>query len=302
MHPFLIEHDKTVHASGLLALLAAIGLLLWISADLVWKALPEPDQNGVLINPTTTGPTLSRSPTELASLHLFGDNGMTIALPSGFNAPETRLDLTLFGTFAVDEKPKEGYAIIGNSQGDEGHFRVGDEIPGEATLRDIYSDRVTLLRGGELETLRLRSQDNTNRQNAFRSRRAPIVTPPATGTPFAAIRNNNQALVPGINAIDMQSMQQLKIDPSLLASQVTATPYMQNGKQVGIRLNAGRNANLLQQYGIRGTDIITSVNGVSLDNPLAAMSLIPKLQSESSLTVTLLRDGQEITQNIELNP
>lgn len=302
MHPFLIEHDKTVHASGMLVLLAVIGLLLWISADLIWKVLPEPERNGVLINPTTTAQTQRRSQTDLASLHLFGDAGVAIAVPSGFNAPETRLDLTLFGTFAVEDKPSEGYAIIGNSQGDEGHFRVGDEIPGDATLRDIYADRVTLLRGGELETLRLRSSDNTSRQNAFRSRRPATQTPPAAGTPFAAIRNSSQAPMPAINAIDMSSMQQLKIDPNQLASQVSATAFMQDGKQIGIRLNAGRNANLLEQYGIRRTDVITSVNGVAMNSPLAGMSLIPKLQSESSLTVTLLRDGQEITQTIELNP
>ncbi len=302
MQQSLLEHEKTVYVTGLAVLLLAAGFLLWIASKLFWQLFPI-DENSTPRSAQiqTTQPLASPTKTDIGAMHLFGDTGQAVFLPVGFDAPETTLDLKLFGTFAVEDKPEEGYAIIGDSEGREGHFRAGDTIPGDATLREVHPDRVILMRAGTLETLRLRSDDGNEPSEFRRRNNRRQVASQAARQNHSAIRQSGSPAIPAINAIDMQAMQQLRLDPAQLAQQIQARPHIVDGKQIGIRLDAGRNSDLLQRAGLRRTDVIMSVNGVSLDNPVAGMSLIPKLQSESSLTVTVLRDGREITQTIELN-
>ncbi|HAR60730.1 MAG TPA: hypothetical protein DCS18_11115, partial [Alcanivorax sp.] len=70
------------------------------------------------------------------------------------DAPDTRLSLELLGLFQTRDRDKSS-AIIAEKGKDAELFHIGDAIPGNAELEDIYADRVILRRQGRLETLRL---------------------------------------------------------------------------------------------------------------------------------------------------
>ncbi|MGB5261323.1 MAG: type II secretion system protein N, partial [Gammaproteobacteria bacterium] len=70
------------------------------------------------------------------------------------DAPDTRLKLTLRGALASDD-PENARAIIADTGGNDEQYSIGDILPGNAELSEIYPDRVILKRNGRYETLRL---------------------------------------------------------------------------------------------------------------------------------------------------
>ncbi|MBW4933074.1 type II secretion system protein N [Marinobacter sp. F4206] len=91
---------------------------------------------------------------DLASLTLFGIAGQEgSAQPSETeNLPETNLRLFLRGVLAADgDFP--GSALIEDQKGNTEAYPVGDELPGNATLRSVHPNRVVIERSGKLENL-----------------------------------------------------------------------------------------------------------------------------------------------------
>ncbi len=282
------------HTAGWLALLAAAGACIWIASGLFWQLLPtdRAADTGV----TLTGePSVTSNPGQrvnLAALHLFGSSGMLAATSATFDAPDTSLDLRLVGTLS-SEDPKSGMAMIADSE-KERAYAIGDELPGNATLEEIYPDRVVLSHQGRYETLRLRDPEAVPSRMTASTRR-PL---PRTSGNLSAIRTQ----APSGGGVNWQAAQQnLRINPAELAQQIRALPFMENGKQVGVRLQAGRDATLMSKLGLRNTDIITSVNGIPLDDPSRAFQLLNQLNSQSQFDVALRRDGREMTLSIDAN-
>ncbi len=83
---------------------------------------------------------------------IFGHNDRPEANSKSADIPKTRLNLILRGALAGLQQQPEGSAIIqGNNQ--EKLYLIGDTLPGGATLSEVYSDHVVLIRGGQPETL-----------------------------------------------------------------------------------------------------------------------------------------------------
>lgn len=90
----------------------------------------------------------------LASLDLFGQPGevATEAEADTENLPETNLRLYLRGVLAASgDFP--GSALVEDDKGKTEAYLVGDELPGNATLRSVRANRVIIERGGKLENL-----------------------------------------------------------------------------------------------------------------------------------------------------
>ncbi|MEM9533595.1 MAG: type II secretion system protein GspC [Pseudomonadota bacterium] len=287
---------RLLHAGGLIALLGASALCLWLAASLIWRLVPDPaEPSGVTLNATQTTTDAQPERVDVANLHLFGQAGMALPLNTTFDAPETSLDLLLRGTLVSDD-PKLGMAIVVDAEGD-GFYNVGDELPGAAELHEVYTDRVVLVHQGRYETLRLRDEEAPPRRRQAAARRAAGTGGPAQ--PLPGIRTGN---TPDTSAVDWKAVQtNLRIDPAELARQVRVLPHMENGKPVGVRLQAGRDSLLFSKLGLRNTDIITEVNGIPLDNPARSMALLTQLQGQSQFAVRLKRDGREMTLNIDAN-
>jgi general secretion pathway protein C len=91
---------------------------------------------------------------DLASVSLFGSEDQTAARPEQNieDLPETNLRLVLRGVMAASgDFP--GSALVEDSKNQTEAYVVGDELPGNATLRAVRPDRIIIERAGALESL-----------------------------------------------------------------------------------------------------------------------------------------------------
>jgi general secretion pathway protein C len=280
------------YGGGWIALVLIIATCLWIASKLFWQMMPtEPvvDQPAATHSPSQS----TAATTRLQDLHLFGQAG-SVAAAAIIDAPETTLDLRLLGTLASDD-PSSGLAIIIDGDGRESNYGVGDDLPGSARLHEIYADRVLLVRQGQYETLSLRDD-----QGNVSSRPRRGVTRGAT-----LPQSQTRPMTPGIRGVDWQAVQQqYRMDPAELAKNISFQTHTENGKPIGVRLQAGRDAavaRLMSQAGLRTTDVITSVNGIPLNDPSRTFEAMSQLQNQTRFTVVVQRNGRAQTLNIDLN-
>jgi len=133
--------------------------LLWLAYSYAEQFIypqPESDNPTAITTEPVSAPQQNKTdPTEIAHWHLFGLSGKQNTAPASvINAPETKLKLTLRGIVAENDKHR-GFAIIQKPDNKEKHFSINDSIFGLATLKEIYTDRVIILRKGTYETLTL---------------------------------------------------------------------------------------------------------------------------------------------------
>lgn len=94
---------------------------------------------------------------DIASMHLFGKaktSGTASKVPTV--APDTRLKLLLKGVVASKDGKGDPRAIVSDTSGKKQKvYAVGDKLPGGAEIKEIYPDRIILIRAGQYETLRI---------------------------------------------------------------------------------------------------------------------------------------------------
>jgi len=191
--------------------------------------------------------------------------------------------LTLKGVFASDEEGV-GRAIIGDPKGKEETYSVGDPLPGGARLSEIYVDRIILERNGRFETLKLPKERSASTPQSVSHRTA------------TRVGGNNSERATAFN----KYRNEIKQNPSSFLNYVRATPARQDGKFIGFRLQAGEKRGALKDLGLSPGDIVTSINGVQIDAPAKGMKAMQALGEGDSVSVTLLRGGQELSLNLTL--
>jgi general secretion pathway protein C len=76
-------------------------------------------------------------------------------------------------------------------------------------------------------------------------------------------------------------------------------PYMPNGEMRGYRLYPGRNREQFIALGLQPGDLVTEINGITLNNPSQAMELFRSLADTTQATVTIDRNGQAQTLTLD---
>jgi general secretion pathway protein C len=268
-------------ANLLLVMLIATSL-----AQLTWLFVPQPEQNYEPL-PAAGGSQIQQrlNMDLIAGSEIFGPRSATGAPgKQAADAPETSLNLTLKGIFASLE-PESSRALIADASGKERPYAVGDDIPGGAILREIKDDRVILERSGRYETLRL--ERGPRREGAAV---ATVRAPVSAGTP-----------APGQATTLAEMKTEILRDPGKAAQYVRLQPVYAEGKLQGYRIYPGPNRQLFQQTGLRAGELVTSVNGVQLDDAAKALQLLSDVKDLQELTLTLERAGQTRTLNLSLN-
>lgn len=303
--PDLLLRHRHARAIAIACNVALAALLLLVVAKFLWllagAGTPDVALRTAAVAPAPVAPAES-----LARWHLFG-NPAPLPDPRGVagSAPDTTLQLTLRGIFSQSD-PQAGRAIIVDANGREASYAVGAEIPGGATLHSVHQDRVTLSRGGALETLRLpRPEDRAPGTPAT----AAASAPQPRGTPAPANQQAQQAPAPFAtapvvlpNTIDWNAATaKLGVDTEQLARQVQVLPVIENGSFVGVRLSGGQSNVALAKLGLKPDDVVTQVNGIPLDNISRAQAVADSLANASSIAVTVRRGGEleEISVNLQ---
>ena len=263
-----------------------IVLIAYLLASLTWQLFaPQPANitTPITDRPQSFTPKSQRRQYDrhIARLHLFGKTQVPKSSAAPV-APETRLNLTLRGVFATDEE--DSMAIIASGGTNEKYYRIGDSIMGGTTLKAVYADRVLLERNNRLETLRLPKGKEVGMQ-ITRSPKPSIIE----GDPEAGVKLNNLR-------------QDVLNNPEKLGKMVRAIPASKNGRFVGYRLSPRGKNSLFGELGLKAGDIVIAVNNIQIDRPEKGLNALQNLINADEITVTLLRDGSEITIQHRLTP
>jgi general secretion pathway protein C len=275
----------------LLALLLAIWLAWWI-ADTFWllssgPSAPAASENMPVISVEKSARVSSVALDRIRAWEVFGQPGERESVVSVEAAPDTRLRLELLGLFQHPQSTQAG-AIIAE-QGKEGElFRVGDRLPGNATLEEILADRVILLRAGQREALRLKEPE----LGGVASTPEPVQTRPRLdrrnmlSRPAAPIEPQDQAAALGLPE-DASAQRQMIIQ------QMGLVPSDGEGYQIG----AAAPREILQQIGLRPGDVIVSVNGHILGQEGSDLAALEEFRNTGAASIVVQRGAQRFTVN-----
>lgn len=143
-----------------LPLLCALLLSALIAGGTAFQLFPyfQPSQDALKQQKTSTKamPPAETKQTirDIASFNLFGSTLLTkekpVIVPK--TLPKTSLKLKLTGVLA-SPSPDEASALIEGPDRDTENYGINDELPGGATLKQVYPDRVVIERSGRLENL-----------------------------------------------------------------------------------------------------------------------------------------------------
>lgn len=268
--------------SALLTRLPLVATLLFTvllginAAQLSWQFFPTAETSSSTKISTNIGrrpATQSNPASQITPYNLFGSSKITTNTRStaSQSAPETRLNLTLKGVLAF-EPQKFAMAIISQNGRDEQVFAIGDTLPGNAKLKEVYSDRIILQRGNRLETLKLPEKGANIQFNQ-----------PSKPAQASRILQQSQSA--------KQLRDQIVANPRVLAQMVSTQPVRRGGKLIGYRLRPKQDTGTLEQYGLMPQDIITQVNGVQLDSPKKGLRVLRQLMKAKHIDLVVQRNG-----------
>ena len=296
---------------GLIAFFA-----LWAAiavGRLVWVLLPG--QDGVLppkvniVNPASSDRSAQAAAdvdiNAMQSWHLFGESGAeatdepVIAAPAASaregiekDARETRLDLILRGVVASTEDGL-GHAIIEHKSRQE-VYAVEDVLPvaGKVTLAKVMPQQVVLDNGGTYELLTLFDELSLGAQLPAP---APASPPPRDSSIELDRRDDPQTA-----ALAAGYREQLYSNPQALVDVVSISAVRDDGELRGYRIAPGKDSAQFQQLGFREGDVVTSVNGIALDDPSNTMQLYQTMRTASEAVFDLEREDQQLSITVSL--
>tara|TARA_R110001592_G_scaffold198448_1_gene446662 strand:- start:19078 stop:19734 length:657 start_codon:yes stop_codon:yes gene_type:complete len=208
-----------------LPLITAICLFALICGSIYWQLAPYittyfsqqgsntsnalNNQNNVLINKKNSG-TKERA-YNISSFKLFGDALAPVKTASiqTEKLPETTLKLRLTGVLAGKNNLQAG-ALIEGPDRQTRSYRVDEEVPGGATLKQVYPDRVVLERAGRMENLIFEDTRPIGIETQTQAEEAPI----------AYIPQASHSVQPNIEDFNKQQTQQIKDRLSKLRSRL----------------------------------------------------------------------------------
>ena len=256
-----------------------LAVLLAVQAAVIVTGLGGATRSSAGTGTGNTPHVMARRSVDVMSItnaHLFG-TAPIVAGPQGGPGGEPRpttLPLVLTGIISADD-PQNGLAILGQSAANAKVFAVGDNVPGGAKLHSVYSDKVIIDRGGILETLVL-----------------PRQVAPGAPPPTASALTTEAPMADRMRKLMTEQ-------PSLMADVMRPQPVFANGKQTGYRVYPGRNRAAFGRLGLKPGDLVTAINGTTLDDPDHGAEIFRTLGSSPEAHVTVTRNGQQ--QDLTLN-
>ncbi len=284
--------------------------------QLIWLLVPDSSSTipsgAAILNPVANNASsASAKPVdinELRNWHLFGVAGEEANAAASVEeitansdrdgiedgARESRLDLKLRGVVSVSEDGL-GHAMIEHKAKQE-VYAVGDKLPvGKGvTLAKVMPHGVVLDNRGTYELLKL-FEDTALLGQVPSGRAAPM--------PRKVDRSAAQEIPLDENssAVAQNIRRQLYDNPQSLAQVVRVSAVRENNTLKGYRVDPGKSSAQFTQLGFKSGDVVTSVNGINLDNPANTMQLYQLMRSASEAVFDLERGAQTLTLTVNLN-
>ncbi len=232
----------------------------------------------------------------LKTYQLFGSATETTSTSTEdpINAPITRLKLKLRGVYSAQEEKYAGAMI--EAQNKQQVYRIGDSLPGAAGLKlhQILADRVIMSRSGKFETLLIEDfgpkAKSSNRSTNRTERQNNSSTTTKASSHSTIDKRNDRNLTE-----ELLKLRTKLSDPQSLNELVSVTPAIVEGEFQGFRLAPGKNRALFARMGLRRNDLVLSVNGISLDNPASAFSLMEQISTADEINLEVKRGSRNVS-------
>ena len=263
--------------------------LVALVADITWRFIPDPDQQesqqasqSSATNRTSGNQQQRANVNNIQRLNLFGNKSAEPVKeePVVTDAPQTNLNLTLTGVVASNEN-KAGAAIIAN-RGTQATYGIGEKVEGtNATVQEVYEDRIIIKNGSRMETLMLEGEDFAKMADSQVVKQA---------------KPKKQYRSP----VSLKQLNRVSKKPDQFSDYITVNMIQSNGDIEGFRVNPGKDKSLFSDGFLQPNDIITDINGLDLTNPNQARELVNVLTKAKRLDIRLTRNGTEEKVLIEL--
>jgi general secretion pathway protein C len=196
---------------------------------------------------------------------------------------ETKLKLKLWGT--VTGQDKRAYAVIEDSKAREQNlYRAGDSIQ-NAVVKLILREKVVLRVADKDEILameEIRARKGGRRSGKESSARTPPKRLPVSSRP-RKIR---------LKAAQIENAME---NLGQLMEQASLRPHMINGQPAGISITGIKPNAIFRKMRLRNGDVITGVNGSSIESVEDAVKVVDQLSSGSNIQLQIKRRGREQT-------
>jgi len=188
---------------------------------------------------------------------------------------KTELKLKLWGT--VTGGTAETYAVIEDTKlRKQTLYRVNDTVQ-TALVKEIHREKVILEVDGAYEVLEM---EKIKSASASASRR--------TSSSSKTSRNPVQSNV----TLKREKIESAVNDLNTLMKQIRIRPHFKDGNPDGLTISGIRSKSIFSDMGLRNGDVITGVDGNTIESVDDALKLYESLQSASSVQVQLKRRGQ----------
>lgn len=282
-------------------------LILWIVISLLQLIrVFIPSSSNTSIPIAVTAKQVAASPSvdlaKLQTIPLFGQAGAAVEVASvpvvaevEFNATKTRLKLILEGIIHTADTRNSVAVIV--YQGKQDQYYIGDKLPvgNRVELARVLVDHVILDNAGNYESLWLYDDEKTTSRAAVNGRRIEPRVEVEVAEVVTDIRDDDEAT-------DLASdyRQRLYKNPSSLAEVLRIAPAQENGQLLGYRVSPGRDREQFAALGFENNDIVTSINGILLDEPSKALEVYKLMRTAKEATFTVDREGQQVDVMVSL--
>jgi type II secretory pathway component PulC len=107
-------------------------------------------------------------------------------------------------------------------------------------------------------------------------------------------------LGPGKFEVSRAEVQQTMENPAQFFSQMRAMPHFVNGKTDGFSISQVQQGSVFAQLGLKDGDLLTSIDGQPVTNPMQAMSLIQAVKTQSAIDLIVNRGGTPTSVHLDL--
>jgi len=278
------------HRITVLCITAVLAVFVsWQAGSLVWKLwlLNDESPQAIALIPLSSKNTEPELLQNLLRYPLIQSaTTPTTQGSASINAPKTSLKLKLVGLMYSTDR-NQARAIIESPKDGARSYATHERVADKAEIYSIEPDRVILIHAGRQEALMLDPKHKTSS-----IQQDPGNQP--TNDP-----NKNQTSTE-LQPVTSQNLTDVPKKMAEVMRDFSATPVMENGELLGFRLKAVRNPEIMKEWGIDPNDVITAVNGISLNAPGRIMVLYDKLKKQREFEITLNNGGNSRTVNVDL--
>jgi len=198
---------------------------------------------------------------------------------------ETDLKLKLWGT--VTGQDKRAYAVIEDTKAREQNlYRTGDSIQ-KAVVKLILREKVVLRVGDRDEILAM--EEIRARRGGRSSKRSPR---PSSG---AGSRKLPVSSYPRKIRLKGAQIEKAMENLGQLMEQANLRPHIVDGQPAGISITGIKPNAIFRKMRLRNGDVITGLNGDSIESVEDALKVVEQLSSGSNVQLQIKRRGREQT-------